>query len=99
MVIVIHVEIFEGNIVFPVQVIEAWVDVALHLMKQVKVIHQLMENIASTTLQNIKPTINTPTYKHTNTYRENTSLVCSLLSKLCNTSVPRPKCPYTTALN
>lgn len=54
-IIIFHFKIFEVNSIPPnTFVIKAWAHIALHLMKQVQIIHELMKGIASTTLQNKK---------------------------------------------
>lgn len=54
-IIFFHFKIFEVNsIPSNTFVIKAWAHIALHLMKQVQIIHELMKGIASTTLQKKK---------------------------------------------
>lgn len=53
LIIIIHFQIFEVNSIPSITfVIKTWAHIALHLMKQVQIIHELMKCVASTTLQN-----------------------------------------------
>lgn len=49
--IISNIQVVEANVPLGFLVIKAWVHVALHLMKQVQIVHQLVKDIATTTLQ------------------------------------------------
>ena len=49
--IISNIQVVEADIPLGFPVVKAWVHVALHLMKQVQIVHQLVKDIATTTLQ------------------------------------------------
>lgn len=49
--IISDIQVVEANVPLGFLVVKAWVHVALHLMKQVQIVHQLVKDIATTTLQ------------------------------------------------
>ena len=50
MIIIIYIKVIEAQIPIRISIIEVRVHIALHLMKQVQIIHQLMKYITSTAL-------------------------------------------------
>lgn len=48
--IISKIQVVEANVPLGFLVIKGWVHVALHLMKQVQIVHQLVKDIATTTL-------------------------------------------------
>ena len=50
-IIIIYIKVIEAQIPIRISIIEVRVHIALHLMKQVQIIHQLMKYITSTALR------------------------------------------------
>ena len=64
-IIIFLVEELESNVPLAIpSIIEIGVDIAFHLMKQIQIIHQLVKNIASTTLHPPPPTNHSTTQNH-----------------------------------